>query len=593
MKLIRLKIKNKKGFRSLKKNFEIHFQEEDNFNFKFNPYVLAGRNGSGKSNVLEALAEIFYHLDGIYLDYTPNYFQEIFDPKKSRVNAYELEYFTKIDSKYFLGAEEQSLIRVSIKKKKGERPYVNVINGQEPNDSFINLSATQTKSLLPKYVVGYSSGKNETLSIPFFKSRLLEYDRYYNSLVEDEFIDITPETSLVFADEQLGQAIAVTCLLMLDNPEDEEIAPLLLPYKNYVKLQGIDSFRLIIRTDKYFEFGAPEHGKPRYSEKGEPLYDIRKAQLIQNLDLSDEGKISGGRTRSYIEKLKKCATVWNEFESEDFDSMDFFENEIASGKTYISFDFLVNDATKLAFQLHFENDPLMLFEFFQISFTLNNYVLEIKNKQRAYKSDNPFIQYDIAQIPLEEDRIIRFKDLLIDKINIPKSIYTKNLSDGEFQFIHTLGLCLLYRNSNTLFLFDEPATHFNPDWKAKYITSLRGCFENIENNNFSDMLISSHSPYLISDTDRDYVRVFNRNENDVVYNYKPEFQTLGASVNSITIDVFDKVNTVGEYANDQIAQFKKRWKNGEEVQKLIFELNKTIGDSIEKTILINQMLGNL
>jgi len=90
MRLIRLKINQPNGFRSLKKGFEIYFLRDFHFNdaTEFNPYILAGTNGSGKSNVLEALAEIFFHLDCIYVSKKPNHFEKSkenpkgFDPKK-------------------------------------------------------------------------------------------------------------------------------------------------------------------------------------------------------------------------------------------------------------------------------------------------------------------------------------------------------------------------------------------------------------------------------------------------------------------------------------------------------------------------------
>ena len=56
MKLLRLKLGV--DFRSLAAGFEVHFLREwDHARcFEFHPYCLAGRNGSGKSNVLEVLA---------------------------------------------------------------------------------------------------------------------------------------------------------------------------------------------------------------------------------------------------------------------------------------------------------------------------------------------------------------------------------------------------------------------------------------------------------------------------------------------------------------------------------------------------------
>jgi recombinational DNA repair ATPase RecF len=65
VKLLRLKITDPAGFRSLQAGFEHHFrtpwelQEEQDFA----PFVCAGPNGSGKSNLLEVLAAIFFQLE--------------------------------------------------------------------------------------------------------------------------------------------------------------------------------------------------------------------------------------------------------------------------------------------------------------------------------------------------------------------------------------------------------------------------------------------------------------------------------------------------------------------------------------------------
>jgi ABC-type branched-subunit amino acid transport system ATPase component len=71
MKLLRLKLGEK--FRGLQAGFELDFLREwdrDKAN-DFAPYVLAGPNGCGKSNVLEVLAAIFYQLECQYLIYRP------------------------------------------------------------------------------------------------------------------------------------------------------------------------------------------------------------------------------------------------------------------------------------------------------------------------------------------------------------------------------------------------------------------------------------------------------------------------------------------------------------------------------------------
>lgn len=65
MKLLRFKLNDKAGFRSLQPGFEQIFRTEwtKEEAGTLAPFVCAGPNGSGKSNLLEALAAIFFHLE--------------------------------------------------------------------------------------------------------------------------------------------------------------------------------------------------------------------------------------------------------------------------------------------------------------------------------------------------------------------------------------------------------------------------------------------------------------------------------------------------------------------------------------------------
>ena len=86
------KIKLKSDFRSLKSGFELHFLDGIPKFQELNPYCIVGRNGSGKSNILELLSSIFYSLELRCLNYLPEIFEDI-DTKIQSPNAYELEYF--------------------------------------------------------------------------------------------------------------------------------------------------------------------------------------------------------------------------------------------------------------------------------------------------------------------------------------------------------------------------------------------------------------------------------------------------------------------------------------------------------------------
>ncbi|MBE0392685.1 restriction system-associated AAA family ATPase [Flavobacterium sp. PL002] len=574
MKLLRLKITDENRFKSLNKDFEIKFQNgfNDYEPSDFYPYVLAGQNGSGKSNVLEALAEIFYHLDCIYVRYKPENFDQSyenpdgFNPSISRINEYELEYYTYLDNDAFPNEDKTKKAHISITKIKDNRPVIKWENEDEFREN-TQLSQQQAKSLLPKYVVGYASGNNETLSFPFIKSRFLQFDEYLSTLLSKEFVSPTAETSLVYLDEVYSQAILLTNLLMLDNINEDEENNLLDPFKENVGVQDIDKFRLIIRTD--IRINPPKNFNSSEDEKD--MY------LIQNLDL----KIPKQRTNltSYIEKLKSCATTWYT----DYDQ-EYYEVFQSNNANYLYLDFKVNKATKEAFQFHFDKDPLKLFELFQLLMLQDAYKVSTERKKKIYTTQNVFLNQDINFIPEEEERILRFKDFKIKKKGIDKTIYTKELSDGEHQLLHTLGLCLLYKEQRCLFLFDEPETHFNPDWKAKFITNIRNCFKEIAPK--CEMLITTHSPFVISDSSTQNVFKFRKDDNPI----NPEFNTFGASVNQITMEVFERVDTIGDYSNSEIEKYLGKL-NVNNVDYLIKEINLKFGDSIEKTIIINKLKG--
>src|SRR5437868_2550455 len=133
MKLLRLRLDV--PFRSLGAGFEVHFLREEDYarRFTFHPYCLAGRNGSGKSNLLQALACIFYHIECIYLNYRPTGFE--FDSESNPdgfraefcvPDAFELEYLFPNDNLVRRNpsalSDERPFAHIRISKREGRRP---------------------------------------------------------------------------------------------------------------------------------------------------------------------------------------------------------------------------------------------------------------------------------------------------------------------------------------------------------------------------------------------------------------------------------------------------------------------------------------
>ena len=227
MKLLKLHIKDE--FRSLHADFEVRFHQLTDKGIRamesFQPFCFAGLNGSGKSNVLEALGAIFYHLEFCVARFRPQSFEAHFDRRQSTPDAYTLEYLIgqNKDKPYTLPYFD----KVRIEKEKGKAPKLFVQaypfdeskEVKEVPNAFVasdnNDIAAEGKSYLPDLVVGYSSGENEVLSLPFIKNRLVNFDKYREDFKKGIVFD-EPETSLVYIDEGMSQAVLLCALLFED-----------------------------------------------------------------------------------------------------------------------------------------------------------------------------------------------------------------------------------------------------------------------------------------------------------------------------------------------------------------------------------------
>lgn len=535
MKLIRIKINE--SFRSLQSGFEIVFRDPEAMKDlrEFHPFCLAGLNGSGKSNVLEALANIFFHLECGANKFKPAAFAESFKPEIGTPDAYELVYWIQNDAKPF---------QVTIDKKKGKSPKMTVVHlaetslGEIENPNLIAEDGKGTahgKSFLPELVVGYSSGENEILSLPFLKMRLFQHDEYLEAIDKGEAYQ-KPESSLVYVDYDMSQAVLLAILLF----EDEKTT--LLPLNAELGVKQIRRFR--INLNKH----------PRFEDKGKVVNPILLEQLTQS-----------------IESLKKCATCY--FENEDF----------------LHLDYWVSDETKTAFKDHFDN-AFELFRFFQIAQVLNYRTLKDESKKDVYESQGFYTDWKIST-PLPHEEVFNFSEYFITKTNKDEKnahqLLLKNLSDGEQQFLHTLGICLMLQNKNTLLLLDEPETHFNPDWRSKFINILRKTLT-AGGNDFSktDIILTSHSPFIISDCLPDKVIHFKKENEKVIAENANQlnFKTFGASVDYILLRFFGVKSLVSQYSKEWI---KDKIENGTDDE--IREAIEFVGESNLKQFLFGEL----
>jgi restriction system-associated AAA family ATPase len=275
-----------------------------------------------------------------------------------------------------------------------------------------------------------------------------------------------------------------------------------------------------------------------------------------------------------VSALKRCATL----------------SYIDDASDALVLDYWVNEATRQAFRENFDGSALVLFQAFQVLLALNLYSVNGVLKTDLYTSTSHYVSETVPTLPSDQ-RIMRFKFVRFTKQGVDEPMMLKELSDGEHQLLHSLGLCLLFRETNSLFLLDEPETHFNPDWRANFISRLRQCLPG--NGEFAqEMLITTHTPFLISDSRPEKVLVFAKDKTSgKVSISQPPYNTLGASINKITMNTFGKRETIGGHAQALLEALRARFEQGAESKEaLITEIHRQLGDSVEKVLLINAIL---
>ncbi len=598
MKLIRVKLTDTKPFRSLQPGFEYRFRTQREITNELDhprglaPFVCAGKNGSGKSNLLELLAAIFFQLEVLRVrrSFLPDafFYDEETNPfgipdGHGLPDAFELEYQIakpKEISEFLLNS---SPTHVYITKKPGMSPVIEIISTDINGDTSVEEEILDNSSFsLPSFVVAYSSGENEILSLPFFKMRFIQFDEYWNALKKQEPYPGRPDTRLAYLDSGFSQAILVCNLLYNDDAT-------LAAFRKSIGIKELKEFRIIlnrsipISDEQILEFGEPGQSIEEIVKARAPLFfdpadnSDKPSYHINLLHLLEATERSADNSNPIVTRLKRCATCYYTDPETDILYLDYFVNEATRQAFRDNFDFEVNGS------------PITLFHAFQVLLSLNLYTVSDQLKADLYKSDSHYVSETVPTLASDQ-RIMRFKFVKFTKDKIEVPIMLKSLSDGEHQLLHSLGLCLLFKNTNSLFLLDEPETHFNPDWRSNFISQLRACFADAPDTH--EMLITTHSPFLISDTTPDRVLEFDKVDGQMRITH-PEYNTFGASINKITMSTFDKTETIGGHAQAILEELKSKFVRGDDKQGVINELNRLLGDSVEKVLLIKTIVDSM
>jgi restriction system-associated AAA family ATPase len=531
MKLLRVKILGE-NFRSLPANVDYEFNDTGYEN-KLSTKVFAGLNGSGKSNFLELLAEIFYYLERSQLASTPtayienkNFGFEIeYILPKTKVNFEFVEKNDKIGEVLHLDKAFEKDVHVKIKKDLEGFLEMSYSLVHEDNFEVVNYNFIQ---FLPSKIIAYTSGQNELLSNPFIRLRYHYFEQMVNSKTNFcnrrmYFLDQESNYSIFIANMLLGSKIPLDYIKSLFNIED------------------IHSFRITLNYK----------------------HDTKEAEKIL------------AQKEALMEPLIACATTWKNDEKINC----------------LVLDFIISDATHEAFRYHYDNSAFKLFQTFYELQSLNLLIEKQQTRKFVVNASKTFNISDELSKPDPSHLIFRIEKITIKKKNHDNTktdlIYYKSLSDGEHQLNEIIGSVMMMEDDACLFLMDEPDTHFNPKWRAKMVTMLNKVSGrsydqdgNPENIRKHEIVMTTHSPFIISDNHKEDVYKFIRNDSKLDFE-KLEYETYGASIGFILETIFNRDITISDYSNKKLNDLKESIKNLTDVKSVKKEL-LTFGESIEK-----------
>lgn len=156
-----------------------------------------------------------------------------------------------------------------------------------------------------------------------------------------------------------------------------------------------------------------------------------------------------------------------------------------------------------------------------------------------------------------------------------------DLSDGEAQLLQVLAILTLYKDEQTLFLFDEPETHLNPAWRTHFYSFLQQAL-GADNEN-AQVLVATHSPFMISSLHQQSVFMFERNQDNTISYHLPSEETYGASFDVLIKQFFGLESLISHTVVEEIRRRINEDREG------VVEWLETLGKSPEKSYLIKRL----
>lgn len=530
-----------------------------------NIIALIGLNGSGKSQLLELIAEVFAYIE--------RYQRDDFKKPKLPFSA-SVIYRIAVNR----GEVGEATFRVDIHDTGGITAFWLTPKGEWENYDLVGLP-------YPDFIIGYASGLNENLQRPFMKNalqyfevmrvrmnrrkalqgvtaagQLSDINKSYLKrhphifkrreeiknwadyfLPDHEIIEKdTPTSRLVWLDYDSAQIVVASLAVLQDTEVKETLSELSFNSIN----------RLVLTYD--FRQGVFEEDS------------IKDIQLLLRVLNSTMGEVKNFTPLSVRTDDKQY---------------EIFGLDYLSGR--MIFD-LTDANMKRALRDENSGDPVSFFK------RLN------KLQQLGAKAWSPIVKSQLkkdhfigtvkkplkVKMPLVVDELI-----LQDKSG--RCVDFNDLSDGEAQLLQVLAAAKVFSRDRTLFLLDEPETHLNPAWRTYFHKFLNDALLSEQPHQQypnAQVFLSTHSPFMISSLKKDNVLFFERDEASVSV-FPATNQTYGASFEVLIKEFFHLKALISQTAIEQVNEQLTKG----DYPELMSWIQKNMGESMEKAYLLRKL----
>ncbi|UVL61071.1 AAA family ATPase [Pseudomonas sp. B21-032] len=467
MQLQRIRIPAFRNLRDLDVVFDSHLQPAvgvpaDTLPKPIRSHALIGQNGTGKSNLIEALITIFRDVD---LDR-----EAAFD--------YTLEYSIR-----------GHVVRIQADIAKQKRSFVWVDDEAETQGYLL-----KNRKLLPAHIFAYYSGRNERIEALFqehqrrFNQRQeITTDEVLSEQLLDNFTGSEADIRAVeeakrrresrlkqAGDDRLrrlfycrgghSQLVLLACLLS-DDPVFQKVL------KN-LHIESLESALFVLKEPHRLR-EKRRGGKFDEQElnEGDPRFWYARGNVVSE----------------FLDKLWQVA--WAPIEQEAIKQIDFRGRTENQKQLYL----FVPSQEKLR-------------ELGELVGSTDSF---FRYAEGAYIGDL-----------IDEVRItVKKRDEHGGKVSFTQ------LSEGELQMLTVLGLMRITREDHCLFLLDEPDTHLNPIWKLRYFDDIEGVLtsdDGVLMQGESQILITTHDPMMVGSLKREQVHILRRDANRTVVDIPDE-----------------------------------------------------------------------